>query len=206
MGFKYTISELAKAFNCSNPTAEKEALRKGFKPCFKIQNNKEVKAFESPYDLFPDKEHADNENTSLESFETPLKSSENITQMQLNPMEVIEKVMQFSNDHINDLKNTYERVLKAESQQKLIEDSERRKDAEIHRLNASLKHLESKKNYDKYFIIGIACLLIITSFLGFQMHLKSSIIEDNKKAIQQKSDYIKKLEDYNKKLSSKNKH
>ena len=139
---KYTISELSEELNTSIVTAKKWMIQKGFKSVTKEINNREVQAFELTESQLENLKHEKGIETPLKTLDTPLETVYKMPEIQLNQNEIIQKVIDFSNEHIKDLKNSYERVFKAELQQKLIEDSERRKDEELHRLNAVIKELQ----------------------------------------------------------------
>jgi hypothetical protein len=138
---KYTVSQLAEELNTSIVTANKWMIQKGFKTVTKEINNREVKAYELTEQQLENLKHEKGIETPLRTLETPLETVYKMPEIQLNQNDIIQKVIDFSNDHIKDLKNSYERVMKAELSQKLIEDSERRKDDELHRLNAVIKEL-----------------------------------------------------------------
>lgn len=145
---KYTRSELAQEFDKSVETIKKWAKRYGFKTTVKTINNREVIAYElSEKDLERIKNDLGFETefeTNQKQIETPLNDSSNVTETQYSQAELIDKILEYSNNYNNRIETYIERAVKAEAQQKLIEVSEAGKDAEINRLNALVKEYENK--------------------------------------------------------------
>jgi len=144
MGLKYTRTELAQEINRSIETVKKLALKKGFKECFKTINNREVIAYDlTNGELVQLKNEIGNESQN-QTYETPINSQSETPKIDYSQVELIDKILDYSDKYNKRIETYVERAVKAEQQQKLIEMSEANKDAEIHRLNALVKQLKDE--------------------------------------------------------------
>ncbi|HSA06129.1 MAG TPA: hypothetical protein P5556_03010 [Candidatus Gastranaerophilales bacterium] len=142
MGFKYTISELAETLSVSRTTIEKKIRKMGIETVVKHVNNRAVKAVE----LTSKQLNEFGIEISNETIETHNETSFVSQNSQLDQGEIVNKILEYSKGYNDRIESYIERALKAELQQKLIEDSENRKDKELIRLNAELKQvLEQSK-------------------------------------------------------------
>jgi len=116
----------------------------GLKECFKTINNREIIAYDLSEQDLQDLQQALNVETPFgtinSKIETPIKTSDS----SVSPLDLTDKLIEYSKYNDERIEKYIERAFIAEQKQKLIETSEINKDAEINRLNALVKQLQSE--------------------------------------------------------------
>lgn len=149
---KLTVSELAATLGVSVNTTWKKIKKRGLTTLKDTVNNREI-TFVSLTDmelneLLSEKENVNQVNNgdynpNYEVSET-IHEGVNTSKVQTDLVSLVEKVMDYSRDMNGQIKEYIDRVIDAEKQVKLLEDSENRKDAEFHRLISENKELKLK--------------------------------------------------------------
>jgi hypothetical protein len=158
MGTLYTIGELTVLLSVTRPTVEKKLKKIGFDidnvHHYKIVNHKEVKAFELSNEQESMLGIHNIQTTHSEPPSIPHnEQSESVT---ISRDDMVLKVLEFSDKYNTRMESYNERIEKyieraiyAESQVKLIETSESKKDAYIRELEATVKQLEAQLEQER---------------------------------------------------------
>ncbi len=154
MGLKYTRTELAQEIGRSIETVKKLALKRGLKECFKSINNRDVIAYELTEQELSQLKNEIGIETSFndvnQTIETNLNDRFKTAKSEYSQVELIDKILDYSDKYNQRIETYVERAVKAEQKHKLIEMSEANKDNEINRLNALVKQLqEENKNLNQ---------------------------------------------------------
>ncbi|MEI7475544.1 MAG: hypothetical protein WCK67_12285 [bacterium] len=153
---KLTVSELSQALGVSVNTTWKKIKKKGLTTVKDTVNNREITFIELTEHEYDDLMSESSVNipinnggydSNYEDFETiheGVKVSSSPYEPQVDVISIVERVMDYSKEMNNQVKEYINRVIDAEKQVKLLEDSENRKNDEYHRLIAENKELISK--------------------------------------------------------------
>jgi len=152
MAKKYTVSELSSKLGVSVNTTWKKIKKGGLTTVKESVNNREI-----TFVLLDDDQFSDliNDGTisnpinnrdyehNYEDFET-IHEGVNLSQTPSELIMLVDKVMDYSREMNNHIKEYVERVVESDKKVKLLEDSENRKNDEYHRLIAENKSLRLK--------------------------------------------------------------
>ena len=152
MSRKLTVSELSQTLGVSVNTTWKKIKKRGLTTVKDTVNNREI-----TFVILNDDEYDDlvfeprstgginkgDHNPNYEDFET-IHEGVKVSQTGSDIVNLFEKVMDYSKDMNDRIKEYVERVIEAEKQVRLLEDSEHRKDEEYHRLIAENRELKLK--------------------------------------------------------------
>lgn len=156
MSKKLTVAELSQVLGVSVNTTWKKIKKKGLTTVKDTVNNRDITFVlltDGEYDELISDSSVHNPingvgyESNYEDFETihegvKVPSSSFDSHVDVNS--IIERVMDYSKEMNNQVKEYINRVIDAEMQVKLLEDSENRKDSEYHRITAENKELRLK--------------------------------------------------------------
>lgn len=149
---KYSVSELSQELGVSVNTVWKKIKKRGLSTTKDTVNNRVI-----TFILLTDDEYQEliserdqinqvmkgDYNPNYEDFET-IHEGVKVVQPQHDYVALVERIMDYSKEMNNQVKDYIERVIEAEKQVKLLEDSENRKEQEYYRLIAENKELKTK--------------------------------------------------------------
>lgn len=149
---KYTVSELSQELGVSVNTVWKKIKKRGLSTTKDTVNNRVITfvllADDEYQDLISERDQINqvmkgDYNPNYEDFET-IHEGVKVAQPQHDYVALVERIMDYSKEMNNQVKDYIERVIEAEKQVKLLEDSENRKEQEYYRLIAENKELKTR--------------------------------------------------------------
>lgn len=154
---KYSVNELAELLSRSRPVTEKWVKRKGFKATTKLFKNREIKAYELTDSELEELRHGIEAESGYEvTNESSMQPTSHPENPGISKENNFDKLIDFTSQYVTDMKHyterlqsASERAVYAESQIKLIETSEARKDARIRELEATIKQLEAQLEQER---------------------------------------------------------
>lgn len=157
MNNKYTVSQLSKELGVSVNTVWKRINKMGLRTVKEPVNNRDI-----TFVLLSDAEHSElfetdsssqgiNNGGYEQNYEDSLRNDDVYEGQRVNSqapdtVSVIETVMNYSKEMNNQMKEYVDRVITAESQVKLLETLDGRKEQEYIEVSAKVKQLEQRVN------------------------------------------------------------
>ncbi len=208
MSKEYLISEFAAEFEVSVNTAWKWIKKQGLNTELKNINNRDVNVvilsdeeyknlYSKKFGKLPGEANtsANETNNDMNEYFEDAEYEHINTNQHTNPMSqqldtrnIIESVMNYSKDMNNHIKEYIDRIINAESQIRLLEDSERRKDAEYLSLVSNNKILNEQVNEAKENIHNLENELKLLRKRNIEMETKNNRLKKENETVKKESD------------------
>ncbi len=206
MSKEYLISEFASEFEVSVNTAWKWIKKQGLKTELKNVNNRDVNVvllsdeeynnlYSKKFGRLPGEVNTNDMNNDMnEYFEDAEYEHINVNQhtnpisQQVDARNIIESVMTYSKDMNNHIKEYIDRIINAESQIRLLEDSERRKEADYLSLVSNNKILNEQVNEAKDNINNLENELKLLRKRNIEMETKNNRLKKENETIKKQED------------------
>ncbi len=206
---EYLISEFANEFEVSVNTAWKWIKKQGLNTELKNINNRDVNVvilsdkeynnlYSKKFGRLPGEANRNNMNNTNNDMNEYFEDAEyehiNINQhtnpisQQVDARNIIESVMTYSKDMNNHIKEYIDRIINAESQIRLLEDSERRKEAEYLSLVSNNKILNEQVHEAKDNINNLENELKLLRKRNIEMETKNNKLQEENKKIKKQED------------------